>query len=69
MTLVVAKADGCDTFACDTPLDVIHTLVALGDRVTHAFLPDSGWSEGLREFLEDEYPHVERLSVFGLSAA
>ena len=63
MTLVVASNHGYDAIACDTPLEVIRTLVNDGDLVAYAIVPpDASWSAGLIEFLEDEYPHVGRIS-------
>ena len=60
--LELAHMNGLDAFACETPLDVIQTLLGLGHRVACAVVAASvEWGNGLAEFLADEYPHVDRV--------
>jgi hypothetical protein len=60
--LELAHVNGLDAFACETPLDVIQTLLDLGQRVACAVVAASvDWGQGLAEFLADEYPHVDRV--------
>ena len=62
LLLELAHMNGLDAFACETPLDVIQTLVGLGPRVACAVVAASvDWGNGLAEFLADEYPHVDRV--------
>ena len=62
--LELAHAHGFDAFACETPLDVIHTLVEIEDRIACAIVSVSAtWGEGLGEFLADEYPQIERVLI------
>lgn len=62
--LELAYLNGFDAFACRTPLDVIDTLVELGDRVACAVLSTGAtWSTGLPDFIADEYPHIQRVVV------
>lgn len=64
LLLELAHRSGYEAFACDTPLDVVDTLVELGERVACAIVSATAtWGEGLGEFLADEYPHVERILI------
>jgi len=56
------RAYGYDVFAPETPLEVIQTLVSVGDRIGAVLIsPDAAWANGLREFLADEYPEIDRI--------
>jgi len=57
---------GYDVYACRTPLEVVDTLVGIGDNVACVVM-DSGarWGRGLREFLADEYPRLQRMILVG----
>ncbi len=60
----LAVANGFDTFACQTPLDAVDTLVQVGDRVACALVSsDTKWGEAFAHFLADEFPHVQRILV------
>ena len=60
--LELAHVNGLDAFACETPLDVVQTLLDVGDRVACTVVASSvDWGEGLAEFLADEYPEVDRV--------
>jgi hypothetical protein len=62
--LELAHASGYDAFACETPLDAIHTLVEVGDRVACAIVSSAArWADGLGEFIASEYPQVERILI------
>jgi hypothetical protein len=62
--LELADSNGFDAFACETPLDVVDTLVQIGHRVVCAVVASSiAWGEGLAEFIADEYPHVRRIQL------
>lgn len=57
-----ARASGYDALVCTTPLDVIDTVVKLGDRVACAILSSGArWADGLDEFLADEHPTIRRV--------
>jgi hypothetical protein len=47
-----------------TPLDVIQTLLGVGDRIGAAVIsPDARWADGLRDFMADEYPEIDRIML------
>lgn len=56
------RAYGYEVRTPATPLDVIQTLLGVGDRIGVAVLsPDARWADGLREFMADEYPEIDRI--------
>lgn len=60
----LGRANGYKVLACATPLDVIQTLLQLGDRIRHAIISsEPRWGLGLPEFLSDEYPDIERIML------
>lgn len=64
--LELAEVNGLDAFACETPLDVIRTLIDIGDRIACAVVSSTTeWGEGLAEFLADEYPSIDRVLLEG----
>lgn len=64
MLLEIAHINGFDAFACETPLDVIDTLIEIGDRVACAVVSSTTeWGAGLADFLADEYPSIQRVLV------
>ena len=64
MLLEIAAINGFDAFACETPLDVVDTLIEIGDRVACAVVSSSTqWGNGLAEFLADEYPSIQRVLI------
>ena len=62
----LATRAGYDVYACRTPLEVVDTLVGASDGIA-CVVVESGasWSRGLREFLSDEYPRLQRLILVG----
>ena len=64
MLLELAHINGFDAFACETPLDVIDSLVQIGDRVACAVVSSkTDWGQGLGDFLADEYPAIQRVLI------
>lgn len=64
MLLEIAHINGFDAFACETPLDVIDTLIEIGDRVACAIVSSTApWGAGLGDFLADEYPTIQRVVI------
>jgi len=62
----MATHAGYDVFACRTPLEVVDTLVGAADRIGCVVLEsEAGWGNGLREFLAEEYPRLQRLILVG----
>jgi hypothetical protein len=62
----LATRGGYDVFACRTPLEVVDTLVGAGDRIACVVMESgAGWGSGLREFLADEYPRLQRMILVG----
>ena len=64
MLLELAAINGFDAFACETPLDVIDTLIDVHDRVACAVVSSkTAWGAGLGDFLADEYPAIQRVLI------
>lgn len=62
----LATRGGYDVFACRTPLDVVDTLVGASDRIACVVMESAvQWGKGLREFLADEYPRLQKLILVG----
>lgn len=62
--LEIAHINGLDAFACETPLDVIDTLIEISDRIACAVVSSStSWGAGLGDFLADEYPTIQRVLI------
>jgi hypothetical protein len=64
MLLDIAHINGFDAFACETPLDVIDTLIDIADRIACAVVSSkTQWGAGLGDFLADEYPTIQRVLI------
>ncbi|MBV8761112.1 MAG: hypothetical protein JO257_27700 [Deltaproteobacteria bacterium] len=64
MLLELAHINGFDAFACETPLDVIDTLIEIHDRIACAVVSSqTPWGAGLGDFLADEYPTIQRVLI------
>lgn len=62
----MATRGGYDVFACRTPLEVVDTLVGAGDRIACVVMEsEAHWGNGLREFLADEYPQLQKMILVG----
>lgn len=58
------QAHGYEVFLPETPLDVVETLLAAGDRVRVVLISsEAGWATGLDELLAEEFPKAERLTL------
>lgn len=58
------RSQGYRTMAPRTPLDLIQTLLSHRTKIGPVFIsPRLSWSDGLREFLADEYPELDRVVV------
>ena len=56
------RAYGYEVRMPATPLDLIQTLLRVGDRIGAAVIsPDARWADGLRDFMADEYPDIDRI--------
>jgi hypothetical protein len=56
------RAYGYEVYVLETPLDVIQMLIGVGERTGVAVLsPDARWADGMRDFLADEYPAIDRI--------
>lgn len=56
------QAHGYEVFVPETPLDVIDTLVTVGDEVCAVLISsEATWANGLREFIADEFPKIDRV--------
>ena len=55
---------GYEVFLPETPLDVIETLVTVGDQVGVVLISsEARWATGLRELIAEEFPKTDRIML------
>jgi hypothetical protein len=50
-------------FVPTRPLDLIETLVSVGDRINAVLISsDIAWAKGLRALIAEEFPKIEQIT-------